>query len=311
MCGSCSVHCAAWDDVCEGCGASKGEDSVDLVPMEMEVDAATSKEASFLEFELTKKAGELAKDWHCGSCNAKCFGSTSVCYICSAPKPENPKLVEKTVAQVREGDWECQGCFKKNFAFRGFCFNCTAAKVEGSEYDTDGVPPVLSVNKNDLVYESGGAVPPQKEGDWACPNCATVSFAYRKECFACGATVRYFYFGKGYEYNVLLVKMSPTNIQLQKPVQLDSQGNEIVKKHPAGLGSSARPGDWACGKCNAHNFANRSSCFSCDAVKEETAVTAEAKPLSGGGNLSDNDWTCKECSSVVFGRNFRCFQCGK
>lgn len=97
-------------------------------------------------------------------------------------------------------------------------------------------------------------------------------------------------------------------------------------------GPDVRPGDWYCtfGGCGAHNFASRSSCFKCGALKDETSAGFDggdpiprARGLgfgfgggSGGGAGSrsgwkSGDWICNRtgCNEHNFASRTECFRC--
>ncbi|KAE8721144.1 hypothetical protein F3Y22_tig00016683pilonHSYRG00003 [Hibiscus syriacus] len=85
-------------------------------------------------------------------------------------------------------------------------------------------------------------------------------------------------------------------------------------------GSDVRPGDWYCtaGNCGTHNFASRSSCFKCGALKDDSAGGFDCDVLRsrgvGGGNRSgwkSGDWICTRsgCNEHNFASRMECFRC--
>ncbi|KAK4388949.1 hypothetical protein Sango_2231900 [Sesamum angolense] len=90
-------------------------------------------------------------------------------------------------------------------------------------------------------------------------------------------------------------------------------------------GPDVRPGDWYCsvGNCGAHNFASRSSCFKCGALKDDGAgggggfdgEISRARGFGfGGGSRSgwkSGDWICTRsgCNEHNFASRMECFRC--
>mmetsp|Transcript_90253 Transcript_90253/g.162741 ORF Transcript_90253/g.162741 Transcript_90253/m.162741 type:complete len:271 (+) Transcript_90253:69-881(+) len=60
-----------------------------------------------------------------------------------------------------------------------------------------------------------------------------------------------------------------------------------------------REGDWMCGGCNNHNYANREVCNRCQGPKAPT-----------GGNTRPGDWSCPSCSNHNYARRETCNKCG-
>lgn len=84
-----------------------------------------------------------------------------------------------------------------------------------------------------------------RPGDWNCRSCNHLNFQRRESCQRCGE-------GRLGDFG--------------------SFGGRGFTTGP-----DVRPGDWYCnlGNCGAHNFASRSSCFKCGALKDDAS--------SGGG----------------------------
>lgn len=92
-----------------------------------------------------------------------------------------------------------------------------------------------------------------RPGDWNCRSCQHLNFQRRDSCQRCGdpkSGDRGDFGGFG--------------------------GRSGGSSFGFSTGSDVRPGDWYCsaGTCGAHNFASRSTCFKCGALKDE---------YSGGG----------------------------
>jgi hypothetical protein len=76
---------------------------------------------------------------------------------------------------------------------------------------------------------------------------------------------------------------------------------------PPEAGSSAssspgKPGDWACPKCQHHNYSFRNACQKCNATKSGEPIPAGKKP---------GDWTCDTCHHVNYPFRAACQKCNK
>ncbi|EPS67945.1 hypothetical protein M569_06829 [Genlisea aurea] len=149
-----------------------------------------------------------------------------------------------------------------------------------------------------------------RPGDWNCRACHHLNFQRRESCQRCG--------------------------ELKPGGAPDYGGGFGVRGSSVGGGAAVfgftgpdvRPGDWYCGigNCGAHNFANRSSCFKCGAMKEEAPGNGRAgggfdadfsRPrgfLFAGGSRSSwksGDWICTRlgCNEHNFASRMECFRC--
>ncbi|WOK93936.1 hypothetical protein Cni_G02637 [Canna indica] len=132
----------------------------------------------------------------------------------------------------------------------------------------------------------------RKPGDWDCRWCRHLNFSRRESCFRCGKA------RSGGEY-----------------AGFGGGGSSFGF---GAAGADVRPGDWYCSCCGCHNFASRSSCFKCGAVKEEAVPSAAA--TGGGGGLDTDgarprgfvlgvgggraswksgDWICSRCYKLL------------
>ena len=75
----------------------------------------------------------------------------------------------------------------------------------------------------------------RREGDWTC--CGETQFASRDKCRRCG-------------------KVKSEDNKTSDVA--DNNNNKVV---------TFRHGDWLCGECNAHQFANRTECYKCKASR--------------------------------------------
>ncbi|CAI9094526.1 OLC1v1030284C6 [Oldenlandia corymbosa var. corymbosa] len=99
-----------------------------------------------------------------------------------------------------------------------------------------------------------------RPGDWNCRSCQHLNFQRRDSCQRCGDP------RPGGDFGSFL-----------------GGGGRGNSSSFGGFssGPDVRPGDWYCsfGSCGAHNFASRSSCFKCGALKDESA--GAGGPLDG------------------------------
>ncbi|KAL8537009.1 hypothetical protein ACS0TY_012262 [Phlomoides rotata] len=137
-----------------------------------------------------------------------------------------------------------------------------------------------------------------RPGDWNCRSCQHLNFQRRDSCQRCGDP---------------------------RPGERGDFGNFGGRGGGsfAFTGPDVRPGDWYCsgGNCGAHNFASRSSCFKCGALKDDINGGAgafdSARGISFGGagagrsGWKSGDWICARsgCNEHNFASRMECFRC--
>ncbi|PKI69595.1 TATA-binding protein-associated factor 2N-like isoform X1 [Punica granatum] len=146
-----------------------------------------------------------------------------------------------------------------------------------------------------------------RPGDWNCRSCYHLNFQRRDSCQRCGEP---------------------------RPGDRGDYGGFGGRgSSPFGIyntGPDVRPGDWYCtiGNCGAHNFASRSSCFKCGAMKDDSiGGRFDGSDMSrmrgfgfGGGGSSGSssrsgwkpgDWICTRsgCNEHNFASRTECFRC--
>ncbi|KAL1224287.1 hypothetical protein V5N11_034427 [Cardamine amara subsp. amara] len=153
-----------------------------------------------------------------------------------------------------------------------------------------------------------------RPGDWNCRSCSHLNFQRRDSCQRCR-------------------EPRPSSISTDL---LSSFGGRPVGSSFGfnAAGPDVRPGDWYCslGNCGTHNFANRSSCFKCGAVKNESSLSAATGFIdmsdgprrglfgfggsSSGGGMGrspwkSGDWFCSRsgCNEHNFASRSECFRC--
>jgi hypothetical protein len=135
-------------------------------------------------------------------------------------------------------------------------------------------------------------------GDWNCPECKSLVFSFRIDCFKC---------------------------RTPRPVS----GPRVVPRQPQKTSSKPdgdiRDGDWLCACCKGHNFANKLACFTCRTLRQQDPLEAKigrnpvdpadtnsVPPASEGlkdVKIMPGDWTCPSCLENVFAKRRRCYKC--
>ncbi|KAE9609698.1 putative Zinc finger, RanBP2-type [Lupinus albus] len=125
-------------------------------------------------------------------------------------------------------------------------------------------------------------------GDWMCGACEHINFKKRDACQSCG----YPKFGGP----------DPSTYQYNK--------------------SETLAGDWFCTgmNCGAHNYASRSNCYRCGALKDDYSSGYGGNMAGSGGYGSDcslppgwktGDWICPRygCGVHNYASRAECFKC--
>ncbi|XP_045617589.1 uncharacterized protein [Procambarus clarkii] len=128
-----------------------------------------------------------------------------------------------------------------------------------------------------------------KPGDWDCPSCQFSNFASRTACFKC-----------------------------RTPKDGDSFGSGGRVGGGGGGGGGGmrdmRPGDWACQKCQFHNFSSRGMCYKCNAPRGgggggDRYSSPRGGGGGGGGGSRPGEWECPSCQFSNFSHRDYCFKC--
>ncbi|KAL2548235.1 Ran BP2/NZF zinc finger-like superfamily protein [Forsythia ovata] len=142
-----------------------------------------------------------------------------------------------------------------------------------------------------------------RPGDWNCRSCQYLNFQRRDSCQRCREP-------RAGDYGI-------------------SFGGRGGSPSFGFTGPDVRPGDWYCamGNCGAHNFASRSSCFKCGALKDHEssggggfdAETSRPRGFgfgagssnAGGRSWKSGDWICTRsgCNEHNFASRMECFSC--
>ncbi len=93
----------------------------------------------------------------------------------------------------------------------------------------------------------------------------------------------------------------------------------LVAKTTNSANQQVLPGDWKCPRCNAHNYASRSECFTCrapklvgtvDAVDASMQARLVAKTNNGASQqVRPGDWKCPRCDAYNYASRSECFKC--
>ncbi|KAL9267716.1 Zinc finger Ran-binding domain-containing protein [Drosera capensis] len=125
-------------------------------------------------------------------------------------------------------------------------------------------------------------------GDWMCGACQHVNFKKRETCQKCGFPK----FGTQADVSAYLFNRT-----------------EVLA------------GDWYCQSmnCGAHNYASRTSCYRCGAMKSDYVSGYAASMVGSGGYGSENqppgwktgDWICTRvgCGMHNYASRTECYKC--
>jgi len=260
-------------------------------------------------------------DWICGACGNHNFASRQVCNKCGGPRTDDgsgaglpsaygpaygaahsaqpssamagpygrPAYVGGSgsggaggpVREMKEGDWMCPSCGNHNFASRVKCNKCNTLR-EG-----------------------------MKEGDWICRSCKHHNFAKNYSCQKCAAP-RTPEGGKcggggggGGKGGGMMMQQNPYAFQMmmQQAYMAGKGGMAFPYGGYGGMpmmmgsGSSSKgmkEGDWMCPACGNHNFASRTNCNKCQALRP---------------GYKHGDWTCQNCRAHNFASRTSCLKC--
>ncbi|XP_009403406.3 uncharacterized protein LOC103986972 isoform X1 [Musa acuminata AAA Group] len=147
-------------------------------------------------------------------------------------------------------------------------------------------------------YRSGVEKMSRRAGDWNCSLCQHHNFSRRDSCQQCGHP-----------------RLCSGDFSDYAGLGGGRGGSSF------GVVSDVRPGDWYC-SCGGHNFASRSSCHSCGAFRDESAVgviggfdnseMAGSQGITyGGGGWKSGDWLCTRsgCNHHNFASRRECYRC--
>jgi len=294
MCSACGNHNFASRANCNKCGAPKAATAGMMMQMPTAAAAGSGGGGG---------GGRQMRpgDWMCSECGNHNFASREACNKCGVPKPEGagaggagagdgmqvqgsygaaapirpstasspyskPAAAAGGEREMKEGDWTCTQCGNHNFASRVNCNKCGAVR-EGF-----------------------------REGDWICKACRNHNFAKNMTCKKCGAPRSD---GKGQHMMMGNQQMMMAQMMGQgmNPMmaQMGGMGGMGGMMGGAAMGKNMKEGDWFCSSCGNHNFASRTSCNKCQAVRP---------------GFKQGDWICKSCKNHNFASRDACNKCG-
>jgi len=163
-----------------------------------------------------------------------------------------------------DGNWACPQCHNVNYAVREECNRCTYPKP-GEEDELGHAATALA-----SASSAHGAPVAGVDGNWSCPTCKNVNFAYRTACNRC--------------------QTSKQQVQQQK-----------------GAPATGVAGNWSCPYCQNVNYAVRTACNRCQAPKPQQASAGSKRgaPVAG----VDGNWCCMGCGNVNFAMRTVCNRC--
>lgn len=202
--------------------------------------------------------------WSCSECRVATSIYDKKCRSCGVERPPaEPKLPHEVARgnvygltqqrNQKKGDWLCAGCNAMNFGWRSECYQCASPRSEASVGTTEGGD-----------WNSPGNV---SHNNWYCVQCQASNFRTRNDCWQCGAI------------NQNAGGWSAT----ENTPKFDREGFQDGDAKPAEgtMNSWKKVDDWACAKCFAKNFKNRTECYKCGAPRMTIAPRRAAirKPV--------------------------------
>lgn len=313
-------------------------------------------------------------NWACPACNNVNFAVRGACNRCQTPKPPEV-LASRTPSGAPipgvDGNWACPECGNVNFGIREACNRCQVPRSQAlvavspraagagawaratpnTEFDAEfdelvqGLPP--SAFAPPSASPRGGAPVAGHDGNWACPACQNVNFAYRDACNRCqGGKPQVRAGGAPQRVAALMPREIPMRIPMEMR-QLSpappASGRVVTSfcfeaSWASGVGAGGRTntgapiagleGNWACPSCQNVNFPQRDACNRCQTPKPdgefdelEQQFAAEVAQLAaprgggarGGGGAPvagvEGNWACPSCSNVNFAVRTACNRC--
>jgi RNA-binding protein FUS len=164
-------------------------------------------------------------DWNCTACGQHNYASRIKCFVCGESAPEEVLAARPARDNYNRSatDWECPDCGEVNFARRDTCRACSAEKPEGvgggergesesyggrrdygdgergdrrsygdsrgrRDYGDRGDRREYAPRERREYQQREPREYVAKEGDWTCPSCGDVNYAFRTECRKCQAS---------------------------------------------------------------------------------------------------------------------------
>lgn len=172
---------------------------------------------------------------------------------------------------------------------KGYCFVTFSSAAEAQKVYDNYDSNMIDGKWVDCKPASGTQqerVPGQaKPGDWWCPLCGDLVFAWRNSCNSCG------YAG--------LPPALPVIAGLLGGAAGTAKGDRGGLAQPTNL-AAGKPGDWLCPTCSNVCFSHRPSCNKCGTPKDTGAERIGVK---------HGDWTCPNCGDLVFASKSVCSLC--
>ncbi len=172
ICVECSEHNYASRSNCRACGVDRPAEAGTPKPFTKKADQSTPYENR--QFRSPRSTGRsFQPDWKCPACGGRVFGHRDTCFkeSCGAAKPENPEVfTEPRPPRPNNSEFGMRSFDRRGSGDRqGY-----VPRQRGDQDEVQGQP------RNNRRME-------KREGDWGCPSCGEVNFAFRFECRKCNA----------------------------------------------------------------------------------------------------------------------------
>lgn len=228
---------------------------------------------------------------------------------------------------ARAGDWNCPKCGDLQFARNTQCRQCGEPKADGGGGSGGG---------GGAGGAGGGKNFESRDGDWNCPQCGDLQFAFRDSCRRCGI-FKDGAAGGAQQTNNHQTK--PGDWNCSRCGDLQFARNVACRKCYAPKPANAqlttdpntKPGDWNCPSCGDLQFARRDSCRQCNTPKPQPGMMGYppngqmgypggygfeqayqpygAPPPQAPQGGKSGDWMCPSCGDLQFSRRTECRQC--
>lgn len=187
--------------------------------------------------------------WSCSECRTATSIYDKQCRSCSVERPPaEPKLPHEVgrdniygltnQRNPKKGDWLCGACNAMNFGWRTECYQCASPRADaaiGSGAGSDWSQAAASHN------------------NWFCPQCQASNFRTRNTCWQCGTANAD---AGGWSAGEATPKFEREGFQ-----------DGDAKPAEGAMNAWKKADDWACAKCFAKNFKNRTECYKCGAPR--------------------------------------------
>jgi len=334
-------------EVCNKCQAAKPAENLYSEAAEAELIAQLQQPAPMVRSAPPRGSPPVAGvdgNWECATCTNVNLHWRQVCNLCQQPKPAEAFMDDLGLAAQLsqpapaiantprrgppqpgvDGNWSCPLCQNVNFGIRTACNKCQAPKPAET-------PPASTANDyaGYLSPAPTEVAPPRKgpqagvDGNWACPYCKNVNFAYRTACNKCGASkpeespqASSAPISEDEYYFQQLLDSTPVEASAPELTPEVSSQAQAPKRGP----QVGVDGNWACPQCGNVNYAGRVVCNLCQTPKPDASPQAQWQPPQAPPQAPrrqapqagvDGNWACPRCQNVNFPMRMECNRCGE